>query len=111
MMLKTFALSALNAGTDFAKIAIGSNGGAAVSLVPLTGSIRGVSSNNLLADFTASIAAVEFSPPEFSSPTNSFSFSVNATEVPTPALFPGLVGIGVATLRKRKAEASSSVDA
>lgn len=36
--------------------------------------------------------------------TNTFSGTLVANEVPTPALLPGLVGMGVAALRKRKSE-------
>ncbi len=96
----------LNAGENLVKAAIGANGGGTFSTdLPLIGTIRRVGSNDLLANFTASIAAVE------TPLNNNFSFDVDATEIPTPALLPGLVGIGVATLRKRKAEASNSVDA
>lgn len=35
------------------------------------------------------------------------SFSSTVTAVPTPALLPGLLGLGVAALRKRKAEAEA----
>ncbi len=36
------------------------------------------------------------------------SFSVSVTAVPTPALLPGLIGLGVGVLRKRKLEAVES---
>jgi hypothetical protein len=37
--------------------------------------------------------------------------TVSATPVPTPALLPGLIGMGVAALRKRKGEAEESAEA
>lgn len=40
----------------------------------------------------------------------SFSFDVSAAPVPTPALLPGLIGVGVAALRKRKSEELESAD-
>lgn len=39
------------------------------------------------------------------------NFSVFARPVPTPALLPGLIGMGVAALRKRKAEAEDNTAA
>ncbi|MBF2027919.1 MAG: PTPA-CTERM sorting domain-containing protein [Oscillatoriales cyanobacterium C42_A2020_001] len=39
------------------------------------------------------------------------SFSVSVTAVPTPALLPGLIGLGVGMLRKRKAEATAKAQA
>ena len=36
---------------------------------------------------------------------NNLSLNTTATAIPTPALLPGLIGLGVAALRKRKAEA------
>lgn len=38
----------------------------------------------------------------------SLSLTANPTPIPTPALLPGLIGLGVAALRKRKAEAVES---
>jgi hypothetical protein len=38
----------------------------------------------------------------------SFSSTITSTPVPTPALLPGLVGLGVAALRKRKSEGSEA---
>ncbi len=43
--------------------------------------------------------------------TNPSSFSLSITAVPTPALLPGLVGFGVAALRKRKREATAQAEA
>jgi len=44
-----------------------------------------------------------------SSPTGTtYSSSLTAVEIPTPALLPGLVGMGVAALRKRKALAEEA---
>lgn len=36
--------------------------------------------------------------------TNDFNYTLSVTAVPTPALLPGLIGMGLAALRKRKAE-------
>lgn len=56
----------------------------------------------------------------FNSRTNAWAFDVlnvdqatvpNPTPVPTPALLPGLVGLGLGVLRKRKAEAAASSEA
>jgi hypothetical protein len=46
---------------------------------------------------------------DLSNPT-SYSLSVSVP-IPTPALLPGLLGLGVAALRNRKAEQSASADA
>lgn len=40
----------------------------------------------------------------------SFSADVEAVPVPTPALLPGLIGLGLGALRKRKTEATESVE-
>lgn len=51
--------------------------------------------------------------PGVSSPSGS-TFSADITageEIPTPALLPGLVGMGVAALRKRKSEEEETVEA
>lgn len=46
------------------------------------------------------------------SPGTSFSANITAgQEVPTPALLPGLLGVGIAALRKRKSEELESADA
>jgi len=42
---------------------------------------------------------------------NGSSFSSSVTAVPTPALLPGLIGMGVAAWRKRKGEAAEQVKA
>jgi len=42
---------------------------------------------------------------------STFSGRLEASEVPTPALLPGLVGMGVAALRKRKSEEEETVEA
>ena len=43
---------------------------------------------------------------------NSYSATIIAgNEIPTPALLPGLIGMGVAVLRKRKAEETEQVEA
>lgn len=39
------------------------------------------------------------------------SYQISGTPVPTPALLPGLIGMGVAALRKRKGEAEESAEA
>lgn len=39
---------------------------------------------------------------------DNIQFSNPATEIPTPALLPGLIGMGIATLRKRKGEAAET---
>jgi hypothetical protein len=52
----------------------------------------------LLATATGSLSGSQ------TSRSSDFSLSLNATAVPTPALLPGLVGLGVAALRKRKGE-------
>jgi hypothetical protein len=40
-----------------------------------------------------------------------YTFAGSSTPVPTPALLPGLIGMGVAALRKRKGEAEESAEA
>jgi hypothetical protein len=52
----------------------------------------------LLATATGSLSGSQ------TSRSSDFSLSLKATAVPTPALLPGLVGMGVAALRKRKGE-------
>jgi hypothetical protein len=52
----------------------------------------------LLATAKGSVSSVQ------TGNSSDFSLSLNATAVPTPALLPGLVGMGVAALRKRKGE-------
>jgi len=56
----------------------------------------------------------------FDGRTNAWAFDVlnveratvpNPTPVPTPALLPGLIGLGLGVLRKRKAEAAASSEA
>jgi len=39
------------------------------------------------------------------------NLTVNTTAIPTPALLPGLIGLGLGILRKRKAEAAASSEA
>ena len=39
---------------------------------------------------------------------NDFNYSLSLTAVPTPALLPGLLGLGAAALRKRKGEAAEA---
>ena len=66
------------------------------------------------AGATYSSQGFGFSPPpssesygaSFTDPTHDFSFNYQATPtaVPTPALLPGLIGLGAAALRKRKSE-------
>lgn len=41
-------------------------------------------------------------------PGTNFAYNLDITAVPTPALLPGLIGMGVAALRKRKGEASEA---
>ena len=41
---------------------------------------------------------------------NKLSLNITATAIPTPALLPGLIGLGVAALRKRKAEAAEQAN-
>ena len=48
---------------------------------------------------------------ETSDSLGSYIDAVSVTAVPTPALLPGLVGLGIAALRKRKAEAMAESDA
>lgn len=43
--------------------------------------------------------------------SSKLSGTVSATAVPTPALLPGLIGMGVAALRKRKGEAEETAEA
>ncbi|PSR19095.1 hypothetical protein C8255_04085 [filamentous cyanobacterium CCP3] len=43
--------------------------------------------------------------------SSKLSGTVSATAVPTPALLPGLIGMGLAALRKRKGEAEESAEA
>lgn len=40
----------------------------------------------------------------------SFSTTIESTPIPTPALLPGLVGLGVAAIRKRKNETAEKVE-
>ncbi|MFQ4134837.1 PTPA-CTERM sorting domain-containing protein [Nodosilinea sp. PGN35] len=40
---------------------------------------------------------------------DNFTFNKDTTAIPTPALLPGLIGMGVAALRKRKGEALAEV--
>jgi len=48
---------------------------------------------------------------ETSDSLGSYLDAVSVTAVPTPALLPGLVGLGIAALRKRKAEATAESEA
>lgn len=41
----------------------------------------------------------------------SYSLSIKAAPIPTPALLPGLIGLGIGVLRKRKAEKAATVEA
>lgn len=40
----------------------------------------------------------------------SYSLSLKAAPIPTPALLPGLIGLGVGVLRKRKAEKAATAE-
>jgi hypothetical protein len=42
---------------------------------------------------------------------NVFGYAATFTAVPTPALLPGLVGMGLAALRRRKAEEAAEENA
>jgi hypothetical protein len=64
----------------------------------ILGEIRSLVGNTLLAKATGSFSGNQVPG------SSDFSLRLNATAVPTPALLPGLVGLGVAALRKRKGE-------
>jgi hypothetical protein len=64
------------------------------------GIISGLFSNGNLGSGSFSSQSVNF----LGNGGASYSVTLNSTPVPTPALLPGLVGLGVAALRKRKGE-------
>jgi hypothetical protein len=80
--------------------------------------VRTPNANPLLTQFDAIVAGIfsngSLGIGTFSTESNSFigaggsaySLNLTSTPVPTPALLPGLVGLGVAALRKRKGEGS-----
>jgi hypothetical protein len=65
-------------------------------------SVGGTFFGNLVSD--NSVSAIGSLSSTVLSSFNSGTASVAATAVPTPALLPGLLGLGVAALRKRKGE-------
>jgi len=92
----------LNAGTNLAKGFFPSVNQAFTFGTDLTGEIRSTSGNLLLGTTSGLFAA---------SSTNGkglYSYTGNAVAIPTPALLPGLVAMGIGIMRKRKAEAVES---
>jgi hypothetical protein len=75
------------------------NGGGyiATTAFDFTGEIRSLVGSSLLGTVTGNFSANK-------SPKNDSNFSLNldATAVPTPALLPGLVGMGIAAVRRQR---------
>ena len=60
---------------------------------------------NVFASNNFSGTVREFNPPQGSQPSNG-GFTLQVAAVPTPALLPGLIGMGIAAIRKRKQTAA-----
>ncbi|MGG6263553.1 PTPA-CTERM sorting domain-containing protein [Leptolyngbya sp. AN03gr2] len=72
---------------------------------PLTGTLRAVGINNTNETIgTATVSTLKVSQ------SLQGTANVQVQTVPTPALLPGVIGFGVAALRKRKGEASTEAE-
>jgi len=91
----------LNAGTNLAKGFFPSVNQAFTVGTGLTGEIRSTS-GSLLGTTSGLFAASSTNGNGF------YSYTGNAVAIPTPALLPGLVAMGIGIMRKRQAEAVES---
>ena len=91
----------LNAGTGLVKIFSSPNALVASLSPALTGEIRSTS-GSLLGTTSGLFSASRTNGNGF------YSYSGNAVAIPTPALLPGLVAMGIGIMRKRQAEAVES---
>lgn len=69
------------------------------------GKFQGVFSDGTVGLGTFNLGAAITRPAGNPAVPNDFNYTLSVTAVPTPALLPGLVGLGMAALRKRKGEA------
>lgn len=63
------------------------------------------------SSFAGQTIGVRYQATGGSAGSSKLSGTTSATAVPTPALLPGLIGMGVAAMRKRKGEAEESAEA
>ncbi len=91
----------LLAGTD--NIFISSVIGTMSADLTFNGVIRSATGNSLLANVTGTFSGAE----NIFTTDNDFSINLSATPVPTPALLPGLLGMGLGIARKRKQQSDA----
>jgi hypothetical protein len=73
----------------------------------LSASFRGIFTNATGAVIGNGLATIQLPDGEYEG-DSSWSMTIVAEQVPTPALLPGLIGMGISLVRKRRTQASST---